>query len=260
MLILILCVSVYYFIVYSFAYGDEFTVTWRTFFPTVYSSDYLCTYFLWLYIGFLVMLPVLRMICKTRKVAWYLVAGYCLIMVIAPTVEYFIGWNRMYLANYMGMYTHYYIYPILGYLISTAKLEDFCPKKMAWLVLAGIISLALHMTIVYTYRVRTGTTITADYLAFFPAAAIFYGARYLSLHYTLPEKIRKLVLFVSPTVLGAFLLSGVMMWKVQWIYYDLLPVLKNQLLAALIWVFCTMVICQAIIFLLRLIPGVKKIL
>ena len=91
------------------------------------------------------------------------------------------------------------------------------------------------------------------------AVAIFYLAKYMSDRLCFPKWINELILIFSPTALGTFLLSAVLMWKLYDFYVTLTNYVPNYV-SVLIWSFLATVMCQVTTAILRLIPHIRKIL
>lgn len=234
------------------------------FIKTLYGSTTLCTYYLWLYLGFLLSIPFLREIAKKRELVVYATVGYIVLAEVLPVFELCLGWPSFNLKNYGGIFAIYYICPLVGYWIDSAV--SIFSKKTAQLVnVIAVVSLLVNAGIgVWAWELRGVIWILTPVIL---SACLFYDAKYLSYFSeckalrggTRLSFFRKMVLALSPQTMGAFLVSGVLMCKVFGVYTVLVAYIPHTL-AAFAWVLVALILCQTITAVIRLIPFMKRLL
>lgn len=230
----------------------------------LYGGTNLCTYYLWLYLGFLICLPLLQEIAKRRALLPYSAILYVVIVQLLPLLELRFSWPSFNLKAYGGFFAVYYICPLIGYWLESSE-EIFTRKILLGVNGLAVISFALNTWIGFWSWNVYGTTWLL--LPTVLSACMFYDAKYFSRSGAcarLCEKrfypaLEKVILALSPQTLGTFLLSGVLMWKVFPVY-TYLQATTSATFAALGWVLVSMLFCQAVTAVLRLIPFMKKLL
>lgn len=230
----------------------------------LYGGTNLCTYYLWLYLGFLICLPLLREIAKKRELIVYTAVIYLVLQEILPVFELRFGWASFNLRAYGGIFALYYLCPLVGYWIDTAE-RTFTQRGLWTAIGLAVFSLLANTWIgLWSWKTLESTWLLMPLVL---SACLFYFAKYFS-HSSacahLCQKrfypaLEKVILALSPQTLGVFLLSGVLMWKVFPVYTHLQATASGTF-AALVWVLASMLFCQAVTAVLRLIPFMKKLL
>lgn len=106
-----------------------------------------------------------------------------------------------------------------------------------------------------------------DFTPILLAGSIFYDCKYFVYSDICKRFCKKgcyslmknAILLISPQTLGAFLFSGILMWKCFCVYTITCSVLPHTV-SALLWVVVSMIVCQVVTAIVRLIPFMKKIL
>lgn len=263
LIVVVLCANYAYFSSIHHEYTQNIH-SFVDFLKEAYGGTNLCTYYLWLYLGFLICLPLLREIAKKRELIVYAAVIYLVLQEILPAFELRFGWTSFNLKAYGGVFAIYYICPLVGYWLATSE-TIFTKKNLAFSVFAAVVSLATNIWIaVWAWQANGYTWVITPLVL---SACLFYFAKYFSRSNAcarLCQKrfypaLEKGILALSPQTLGAFLLSGVLMWKVFPVY-TYLQATASGTLAALVWVLAGMLLCQAVTAVLRLIPFMKKLL
>lgn len=264
-LILVTTVANYiYFRSVHHVYAENIT-GFSDFLRELYGNTNLCTYYLWLYLAFLIMLPLLRQIAAKPNLILYSVGIYTVLCEVLPVLELYFSFPVFNLKAYSGFFSLNIVCPLFGYYIATSGAEPgvgtklFSKKAFICINIAGVVSFILSIAVVLLVNLQLVPILLSAWL--------FYDAKYLSLskfaerlrqkrHYPIWEKC---VLFLSQQTLGSFLLSGVLMWKCFGVYTGLVEHIPATL-AALAWVLVSLMVCQTATALLRLFPPLRKIL
>lgn len=267
MVILILVTAVANYIYFRSVHHvyAEGIASFPDFLRELYGNTNLCTYYLWLYLAFLIMLPLLRRIAVRPNLILYSVGIFTVLCEVLPVLEVYFSFPVFNLKAYSGFFSLNIVCPLFGYYIATGGAEPgaetklFSKKAFIWINIAGVVSFILSITVVLLVNLQLEPILLSAWL--------FYDAKYLSMtefagrlrqrpHYPIWEKC---VLFLSQQTLGAFLLSGVLMWKCFGVYTRLVAHIPGTL-AALVWVLVSLMVCQAVTAVLRLFPPLRKIL
>ena len=244
-----------------FGNRDGWNMSFQDYLVKTMFSYEICTYYLWLYLGFLLMLPIFRQVVKRRDIIVYICICWLALRCIPEIIEYHAKHGTLAFRNYNALLQLEYIFPLIGYYIHTMPKERVTKSNFVVLVPAAIVSILVNMNLKMNYFTGTGEFLAGyDLLSCSSAATtIFYFAKYMSDKIRFPKWINNLILIFSPTALGTFLLSAVLMWKLWDIYVVLTDYVPNYV-AVLIWSFLATVMCQIITAILRLIPPIRKIL
>lgn len=226
-----------------------------------YADTNVCSYYLWLYLGFLMTLPVLRLVAKNWQLMWYSFALYAVLAYVTPVLEYYGEMGLFVLNQYTSFFTFGYVFPLVGYALHT--LDEHYMSWKALLPLGGV-SVAMQLFNMYfksDYAHQTGIeNVRLDYLSIFTAIFIFYAARLWCERHPLSQKAISVIRALSATAFGTFLVSVYWIEPVTLAYGAPLTSGLPPLIACLLMCVATMVLSQIVTALLRLIPPIKKIL
>lgn len=208
-------------------------------------------------IGIYLFMPVLSLLAKTeyRRVLWYLV-GYGIIVngtipLICTLLN--IQWNGAF-SMPLG---DYYIFVILGYLLSTAEI----PKKWRiWIYITGICCALIRYSGIYSLSMRDGAknTLLFSYGQFHSyglAIAVFVLFKYIKWDKLFGIRAQKILAQIAGCSLGVYLIhKQVMQWEVNYFHFQ-----ESQLLWRTAGIALTYVICLSIVLLIKHIPIVKRV-
>ena len=231
-----------------------------------FSSFQFCSYYLWMYISFLIVLPFIRSVAQNLSLKTLLYLAFLIILftVAVPIISVMANFNMINLQIYMYFITALYYYPIFGYFIAhrTEELDSLLQKKSAhyFLGASAVLVIGLHCYLKYMCTFRWNISAeTFDSIIGISAIIMFYYMRKQKFFSQRGKGLEKYILWASPNTLGAFLLSSIVMVKLGFIYRWLVLYVSNQL-AVLLWVGAIFIVSIWITALLRKIPGVQKIL
>lgn len=103
-----------YFLHIHHEYAHDIHNIWD-FIKELYSGTNLCTYYLWLYLGFLIALPILQSAVKMQGGALYATMLFVFFEELLPMLELRFELPHFNLTAYSGVFAMYYVAPMLGY-------------------------------------------------------------------------------------------------------------------------------------------------
>lgn len=229
-------------------------------------------WYLYTQLGILIMLPYLRKIAASfsRKDFKYFIAVHFALSTILPFIDYFVFLNKgVHLeifpeATAVVMMWHTFFYPLVGYYLD--KNIDMTTVKFKQLLpLYGVCAVGIGVTTWLTRGQGMRFGFTEDYFKMFDY--VFAITVFLTVKYLLVNKgwfqncsfMQKAIAMVAPLTLGIYILDPALkVWLPN--VEAFLPTGTPILLMALAWCIVSMVVGGLITFVLKLIPGVKKVL
>lgn len=241
---------------YFYHLNPEITFSIKTFFYLVYSTTVIHQYwFLYAYLGILLILPLLRILAQNMEPEHfcYLAALMLVFEGLLPIVEYL--WGNSRIAIPMPLLVNTIIYPLMGYFI-----ENKYDKSYQGIIYAlGACAFVTNTVIGHMAVGARGSAETLDGMTFVIALAIFSGLKVLFEAKPINEKAAKTITFLGSGSIMVFLLEPPLRDFFKYIYTWFEPTI-TWFPAALCWVSLACLAGILIYHLLRLIPGVKKVL
>ncbi len=249
-------------------------VTFLGFFALVYNQELSPQlWFLYAYIGAMLMLPFLRKIAKllTYRESLYLLVGNLLFLGMIPIALYFIN------GQYIDSIGHFSIpmftlrpifYMLMGYF-----LEHIMPKEK-YTCRNAIIAVALffafgamdayvtHLLILDLQEAGSADAFSYNLfscLVAVPAMGVFFLVKYLFIKVHIPNILEKIIIACGSSVFGIYLLEAVLRRETYAIFLSLANILPKGV-ACSIWVLVCMFIGTVVTLLLKKIPGVRNLL
>lgn len=231
-------------------------------------------YFLYIYIGFLLMLPFWRAMVKNlrNKDFSYL---FCLSLIfygLLPTASYlmFKGTAQMnYFLNPLWEISEPVFYFLLGYWIEHVMPAKWMTRRNILLLTAAAaagIALSALMTL-YHGRIDGGLTETSAelfYYNFLPvtALAVYCGSKYFFLHCRISDRTYRFLVFLGSMTFGIMLLDDILRNGTIRIYQRfLLPAMPSSpLLAAILWITGAFALGAVITYFMKKLPVIKKLI
>ncbi len=232
------------------------TLSIATWFSAIYSQPLLETYwFLYMYLGFLLILPLLRRIVQTMEKRDYIyLFVLCVVCNLFTIVGYFTGYFIN--ANVFEM-SNIIFYPLVGY-----GLEKYGSEiKVRYCVIATVAAeiMVVVLGIVYskfypenygglTNLIQMGTPVLA--------CGIFLLVKLLC-----KERQNKLIYALGSTVFGIYLIEDIVrnQFEKLIVKFDL-TAMMNDFFVVVLFVFITFICSSVVIYIVKLIPFVKKII
>lgn len=225
-------------------------------------------WYLYAYIGVLLMLPVIQKVAKSMNAKEYI---YLFILTLVfrgmiPIAQYLLGKGKISINGRLGEYIfpQNLIYFIAGYYFEIIiEKKDLTGKKATKLLLLGFGAIMISC-----FATKYMANVTGEYsetfynsLIFIPTVAIFYLGRYLFEQNAdrISDKTAKLITAISGASFGIMLMEDVLRVKTQFVF-EFLELYCNPFFACILWVL-TAWGCGVIgIMLMKKIPFIRKIL
>lgn len=262
--------SVFYYIK---AYGIS-AFSLRLFIRKIYESEsYTLLWFLYCYLAFLIVLPLLQRIAKSLsdKDYLYLIGIIVVIYMIIPAAEY-LFWQGRHSLNpnlKLDWLTHLtFLYPLIGYFIYHRAFTYLNKKRFIFLWLINIFTIILSAYLTYYRSKYMGVCDEGccqefhNTFVLINASTIFLSCHYFAKHFLLGDKLKKIILSISANTFGIYLLHSYLTDMTPLAYYeDHLFNYKMQLPMFSTLVFCLIIfiIANIITFILKKIPLISKI-
>ena len=242
--------------------GEEISSVFSSLTGIVQEPIFLPYWYLYSYLGFLVLLPILRPLAQNmqRKTVGYLVFLSLIFQCVLPVTGYEISG----FFNISPIFANIIFYPILGY-----GIDQHISGKEFWnwkgiivnFMMVPIVGYA-HMMMMNEYA-ATGEY-TEAYLArltVIPTMLLFLDLKMLVQNEKLSEKMKKAVSFIGDKVFGIYLLEGtrgVGGWM-DFVFRAISP-FCGFIFAYIIEIYCVFMIRLALVTIMKKMPGLKRIL
>ena len=223
-------------------------------------------WYLYSYLGCLVMLPLLRPLAQNMKTEhfFYLIAVHILVVGLIPVAESFIGGGYLHYAEDFSLViftTQNIFFFLIGYFLE--KVLDkkyFTLNNALTLNLAGIMSICVTELATLHHGAITGEwTRYHENLIAIPAIAAYFTFKFILGKTKEANAFSKALCFLGSNVFGIYLFEPLFTGYSESIFNVLAPHIK-VFPATLIWMLAAFIFGTIVVGLLRLIPGVKKIL
>ena len=246
------------------------------FIKKVYTNQIITVYwYLYVYIAFMIAFPFLRAIVKTiKKIHYkYLFVLYIIFTAIIPCLEYYLfqGSVRMYSGlNPAWLFTNIVFWPLMGYYIENVfDIEKCIVKILGIWILLSLIGIGISAYLTYYMHGITGiceedsSQMFFSTFIIFPCIMIYLVTKYFVTRYQMSELLKKIIISMGSCSFGIYLLhilikdllSGLGLWKV---FRKELHM--NHMLSALLFCAVTFLFCYGVTFILKKVPGLKKML
>lgn len=236
----------------------KIALTVEAWWNNIYSVPKLETYwFLYLYLGFLLLLPLLRKIAlgMEAKDYCYLFMLNC-VSAVLTMIGYF---TNFFINSNVFMLPSVLIYPLLGFVI-THKNCPFQDKKMTKYGLLLLGSLCFIMTISLVYLKNTNSD--ADFMnliqCFTPmiSVGIFGLIKEIDIRYFHSVKLKKVIIAVGNTVFGIYLMEDMLRNQVIKL---IVHINTYDFLIAILYTILTFIFGVIVVLIMKRIPILRKI-
>lgn len=279
---MVLVLVLFSFFVYLFMiYKDLDAFDFPYFLARLYTDYFAPAYwFLYSYIGMMMMLPLLRRLVKsmTKNHFLYLFLLIFIMRGVMPILQYLVSTipavmaatdnNALVMNGYFtsNLFSRDVFYFIAGYYFGcTLKDEDLNRKHaLAW-TCAGIF--AMIITCLMTqYKINITGVAHEDAVETFynnlnaiPTFAIFYNARWFFSRRSIPAAVERVIIYLGSCAFGIMLCEEALGIQLDPLYYYIKPFFP-RLLTCLIWITAIYLAGLLITTVLKRIPGIRKLI
>lgn len=268
-LVLLLFSFLYYLNSARFNPGFRFSPVY--FLTQVYSTKYAPAFwFLYAYLGMLIILPLIRAMAKnlTNREFMYFFAVMLLIRGLLPVAEYVYSHGELTIEpNLLNNFLSYdMVYFLMGYFLEKRLGSAKLKCRTALLLLGAGLAAMLVMGFGTQLFLNDGGSMTDAAaenfypgLLLVPSAAIFYLTRLAFLRSRSDTPAARLIIFLGGVSFGVMLLEHFLRTELEPVFLALCSILP-EFIACLIWTVLVYICGALITAVLKLIPGLKKIL
>ena len=251
--------TIVYYVFLSVRDHNPIDISWIL--RTMYSSSTFSFsgsyWFLYSYIAFLIMLPVFRIIAKyiTKEVMIYLFALHALFSGVLPIFEFYLGLGS--LAISVPFATSYvFFYPLVGFYLEKNEISLLDNKKNL-LIVCIMSMLSIISSIMVSLKAFKNENLTENYFALFGGFVVilvYLLIRDICKKASKRPLLQNIIREVSGCTFGIYLLHGFAFIFINDVYVG------GRYLDAWIKVPCVFISSLLIVFVLRRIPIINKLL
>lgn len=222
-------------------------------------------WFLYSYLTFLLLLPILRKMVKVlMKKDYFVIWTMSVILVTClPIFEFFVGYKHNAAFNLPELFCWNLFYPLMGYFCGNILKVESVKKWAIGSFLLLVLSLYVNSKIMSIQIHLTGVCVDGIFLKnFLPIIAIciflFVRATFSSVQF--PKICATFLKNLGACGCGVFIIEHILRDKTTFFFAKCLEVGMYQIYASFIWILFAMFVGYAIIFLIRLVPIFRKVL
>ena len=249
--------------------NDNVELSLRYFITHITIESIIAPYwYLYAYLAYLICLPLLRKMAlnMTNKEFKYLFAAFLIIEGLLASLLFIFDIGEMTMFFTIPFFNRVVIYPLLGYYMDHRMTKEQYTLKGALIfialmiaVLALIVVNTLHRNLSYEQFTAydkglfvTGFTAVLD-------AGIFYIAKLLFKDRKVPKALEFVITALGSTVFGVYLIEDIIRTRTVAVYNAMVPYI-GRFPSAWVWSVFVFLVGAVIIYIIKLIPGVKKLL
>ena len=267
MVIVLLLFSVIQYVYQHFMFGEQLSV--KVFIQSIIGSSIPPKYwFLYAYIAYLCGLPLLRKLAKamTDKDYKYLFVLFLIVEGVLAAVAFFVGVDEINGFFAIPFFNRVIIYPLLGYYLEKKVPQEKYNKKGLGIWILAMIAVLVFMVAMTLVRNLPYEEFTIYDKGLFTSgftivlcAGVYYIIKMLFIKGNAPKALSNVLVTLSSTVFGVFLIENIIRDTLMPVYYAIASVI-GKYLGCWVYVIFTFLVGAVIIFIIKLIPGVKKFL
>lgn len=256
-----------YYVLSHISFGQYLFITYTATMATAY-------YFLYIYIAFLLMLPFWRAMVRrlTNKDYLYLIALNLTFVGVIPIVSYLIfkgSANMNYFLNPLLAISEPTFYFIIGYWIEHVLPASWLTKRnLALLGAAALLGTIISGAMTVYHGEVNGALTEAiserfyDSFLFLNVAFVYALLRWWFLHHEVSHGTGRVLIFLGSVAFGIMLFDDFLRRMTYGLFHNIiLPAMPDfPLTAAFLWIICAFSAGIVLSYLIRLIPGMKKLI
>lgn len=230
-------------------------------------------WYLYAYIAFMISFPFLRAMVKglSEHQYWYMMFIAIIVVGIVPSLEYLLfhgTWTIYGLIKPSWILTNIVFWPLVGFYIENVyDIQKCSGKKIGIGIFVSIIGIGISCYLTYYMHLQTGVCAEGVSQTFYdcfmvlPCVTVYLGMRYIFASCCLLKSVKRIILSISGCTFGIYLLHVVVkqylagLWSVFRKDWQL-----NKMLAASLFCLVVFLVCYVLTWVLKKIPGLKKIL
>ena len=266
MAVVLIIVSVPYY--YLFLRSNGVSVS--NFLTYIYGNNATTAlWYLYSYIGLLLLLPFLRSMVKgmKQKDFIYLLIGYIVFVGVLPCLEYILWGGSVTLNESFSsvlFVTQNVFFALVGYYLEHVFEHKNNNKKIILLgIVLSIISIVVTCFITNYQMLREGMCSPEQIESFFncficiPAITVYFWIKYASSKIN-SQRIQTAIAIFGSAVFGVYLIEKIVRLLTRTVYTSLVS-FTGSFVASLVWCFATCCLAFLIIIPLKYIPGINKL-
>lgn len=240
------------------------------FFKRLYTSNLSGAYwYLYAYLAYILMLPLLRKLAKAMTDKEYIWMFLLFGLIQSLSIVEFLLWKgtASHNSNFsLFITTSYIFYPLMGYYIDQRlKREQFNRKNLLFLTLASVAAVIVcclmteyRCTLIDEWKESSCQTFFMV-LIFLPTITVYYAAKMWFLNHSISDRVSNIITTAGGTTFGIYLIEQICRNETKPIFDWLNPYI-HTLPACWIWILAACVGGGILVFLLKKIPGIKKLI
>jgi surface polysaccharide O-acyltransferase-like enzyme len=233
---------------------------------TIYSDNASAAlWYLYSYIGVLMMLPFLRKMVRLMETGdyLYLAAGYVCMVGIIPVLQYYLSEGNLSLNESFSpiLFTASNIFfVIMGYFLENVLDHKYFNRRNAFaLVALSVLCITLSCMMTQYEADLTGEfseTFFSSLIAV-PTFTLYYCCKMLFMKVKIDTRVLKGIQFVGGTTFGIYLLERILRERLLFIFNRLEPVV-HTMPACLLYILVCMMVGTVVVAILKRIPLIRK--
>lgn len=244
--------------------------------PTIialpYNWAYFSQWYIYSYLAFLIMLPLLRKMVKgmSAKDYRYVFFAQLIVVGVLPMIAFRLSAGQLEILSYFNptlVMTESIVYALMGYYLEKVVKKSTYENPLYILVGIAATAASLFVTSEFVkYKWSVLATLDGNWLsntqkmlAIVTTVSVYFIAKYLFDGHEFRDTTKKVVASLGGCVFGVFLIEGILR-EATFPVYQKLSVTIGIFPACLVWMLVALAIGFAVIEIVRLIPGAKKIL
>ena len=256
---------------YIYSLGFRITmISFRDFIKQIYAWHIAPGYwYLYAYLAYLLTLPLLRKMVKNMQTfdCVYMIIVY-FVMQLLNVVQYLVWGQDIKLNSYFSVFflSSSVFFPVFGYILDKKVPLKFYNKKIffgAFAISILVISVCCVLTNYHCNRINQWQESSCqqffNVFIFIPAGALFFCVKYIFCKIRLTNWIGKFLSGVASCSFGLFLIEHFCRKMTQTVFYRIAAYLPS-FSATLVWILFVYAVGVMVIFVLKHIPFIKKML